>query len=244
MANSRSASVLLTFEDPGLEEAIKRAGMEVCRSTDPLQKSLSRQPCTAVVLGGSPGCLDTIRQIRVRSDPVSIIPILAIIDKGGKNDTPHVDIEVALAVGADSAHYNGEPAKRMAAVIEALIRRNTIREAPVNKVLEYGGVVMKLTEREVWIKGVLVHLTPTGFDILAALMRMPEHVIPNDAIAWRCNVRRRTEREMNPKALGSSVSRLRGKLRRWGFEITAATVEGTRGYVLAAARSSHRKHRL
>jgi DNA-binding response OmpR family regulator len=109
---------------------------------------------------------EVCRRIRQESNiPILIMTALA-------EDKSHVK---GLRLGADD--YVAKPFSPLvlAARVQALLRRAA--SVPPRRPITLRGLTIDLASREVRRQGEIVHLTPTEFHILAALVRRPGHAM-------------------------------------------------------------------
>jgi two-component system alkaline phosphatase synthesis response regulator PhoP len=107
--------------------------------------------------------LDVARAMRRRSE-VPIIMVTARVDEA--------DRLVGLELGADDYVVKPFSPKELVARARAVLRRSA-RTPAAPEVLHAAGVTVDLAKHTVEIAGRRVDLTPTEFDLLAALVREP-----------------------------------------------------------------------
>jgi DNA-binding response OmpR family regulator len=112
------------------------------------------------------GGYEFIRAHRQEAD-TPIILLTAKLDESDK--------VLGLELGADDYVTKPFSMRELLARIRAVLRR-TGRRALREEVLRVAGVVLDPSRRQVTVDGREVHLTPTEFDLLAALMSAPGHV--------------------------------------------------------------------
>jgi two-component system alkaline phosphatase synthesis response regulator PhoP len=105
--------------------------------------------------------LEVCRQLR-RTSAVPIIMLTARVDEA--------DMLVGLELGADDYITKPFSPREVVARARAVLRRTNGALQPV-AVLRGGAIVLDLDRRSVQVAGQLAELTPTEFDLLAALMR-------------------------------------------------------------------------
>ncbi|CCH76456.1 Sensory transduction protein regX3 [Nostocoides japonicum T1-X7] len=168
--------------------------------------------------------LEVCRRIQARR-PVPVLMLTARDDEA--------DILVGLAVGADDYLTKPFRMREVVARVHALLRRvDRARElaAAPGAVREVGSLVIDPAARRVTVDGSPVHLTPTEFDLLAALASEPGTVatregLMRDVWGWHDAGGTRT--------LDSHVKTLRAKIGRRRIR----TVHGV-GYALDPDGSS------
>jgi len=142
------------------------AGVERCEALQPDLVVLD------LMLPGLDG-IDVCREIQ-RERPV---PVLMLTARDSETD-----LVVGLAVGADDYLTKPFSSRELVARVHALLRRVERRPASTSGSVRLGAVAIDLESRRVQLEGVLVHLTPTEFDLLAHLARRPQRVFTRDAL--------------------------------------------------------------
>jgi len=113
--------------------------------------------------------LEFTRKVRAEQPGVAIIMLTARVEEA--------DRIVGLEFGADDYVTKPFSPRELVARVKAVLRRaQPIPEASLD-VLRVGAVMLDHGRREVTVAGKLVELTPTEFDLLAALMRVPGRVL-------------------------------------------------------------------
>jgi two-component system alkaline phosphatase synthesis response regulator PhoP len=105
--------------------------------------------------------IEVCRLIR-RGSAVPIIMLTARVEE--------TDMLIGLEIGADDYIAKPFSPREVVARVRALLRRASGALAPSNQ-LQIGGVLLDIDRRMVQVAGRPVDLTPTEFDMLAALMR-------------------------------------------------------------------------
>jgi len=147
-----------------------------------------------------------------------------------------VDLLIGLAVGADGYMAKPFSPRELTARVQAMLRRP--RAAAPESAAEEESSVRKLAElevdedtREVRVDGVVVDLTRTEFDLLAALASRPGRVLQRETLlreVWQ------TDWEGNLRLVEAHMSNLRRKLVAAGLNSPEIrTVRGV-GYRLVA----------
>lgn len=162
-----------------LERLLKPEGFQVVVVTDGLQGA---RRATAevfdlvvldVMLPGQDG-FEVLRRIRATSK----VPVIMLTAKGTENDRI-----VGLELGADD--YLSKPfnPRELLARIRAVLRRAeaAVHAAPA-ELLRVGSLVMDIARREVRVRGELVPLTTTEFDLLRCFLRYPGQTLSRDAL--------------------------------------------------------------
>ncbi len=118
--------------------------------------------------------LETIRRIRQNS----LVPIIVLSALGEEHDKIH-----ALNLGADDYLTKPFGVGELLARVQAVLRRARWAESPTRQGrLAFGDVSVDLERHEVHVRGKLIELTPTEFNLLVYLMEHAGKVIPHQAI--------------------------------------------------------------
>jgi DNA-binding response OmpR family regulator len=110
--------------------------------------------------------LDVARAIRRASD-VPLIMLTARVDEA--------DRLIGLELGADDYVTKPFSPREVVARVRAVLRRAGGAE-PASRTLSVGDIALDLDKRQVKVSGRQVELTPTEFDLLAALMESPGRI--------------------------------------------------------------------
>ena len=125
-----------------------------------------------VMMPGFDG-LEVCRRIQaVRSVPVLMLTARA----------DETDMVIGLGVGADDYLSKPFSMRVLVARVQALLRRADRPARPVSDLLEFGDVVIDLTERRVRRDAQEVHLTRTEFDLIVYLAERPRAAIPRESL--------------------------------------------------------------
>jgi DNA-binding response OmpR family regulator len=124
-----------------------------------------------IMLPGFDG-LEVCRRIQAER-PVPVLMLTARDEE--------TDLLVGLAVGADDYLTKPFSMRELAARVQALLRRSSLRLAPP-PVIELGDLEINQAERRVRRAGVEAHLTPTEFDLLVHLAGRPRTVLPRERL--------------------------------------------------------------
>ncbi|MCU0519094.1 MAG: response regulator transcription factor [Anaerolineae bacterium] len=108
--------------------------------------------------------LEFTRRIRTDQPNVAIIMLTARVEE--------VDRILGLELGADDYMTKPFSPRELVARVRTVLRRSQSIQ-PAAEVLEHRGLVLDRGRREVRKEGKAVDLTPTEFDLLAALMSAP-----------------------------------------------------------------------
>jgi two-component system KDP operon response regulator KdpE len=117
--------------------------------------------------------LEVVRQTRQWSE----VPIIVLSARGDERDKV-----TALDLGADDYLTKPFGVDELLARLRSLLRRAT---APAEAVKAFGGVVLDHTRRIVTRDGEEVHLTPTEYDLLAALAKDADKVLTHRQLLMR-----------------------------------------------------------
>jgi len=121
--------------------------------------------------------IDICRRLRARPE-TKRLPIILLTARGEEGDRV-----LGLDAGADDYVVKPYSPREMVARIQALLRRSDTKDT--DGVLEHAGVVMDLEAHRVTRDGQPVHLSPTGFQLLQALIERPGRVLSRDALLGR-----------------------------------------------------------
>lgn len=111
--------------------------------------------------------LEFTRRIRAEQPGLAIIMLTARVEE--------MDRVLGLELGADDYVPKPFSPRELLARVRAVLRRGQGAPAPA-ELLEYGDLVLNRGRHEVRKGGQLLALTPTEFELLAALMAAPGHV--------------------------------------------------------------------
>jgi len=128
-----------------------------------------------VMMPGFDG-LEVCRRIQA----VRPVPVLMLTARADETD-----MLIGLGVGADDYLSKPFSMRVLVARVQALLRRADRAEhaaRPVADLLEFGDVVIDLTERRVRRDTQEVHLTRTEFDLIAYLAERPRAAIPRESL--------------------------------------------------------------
>jgi DNA-binding response OmpR family regulator len=162
-----------------LERLLKPEGFQVAVVTDGLQgaRRATSEVFDLVVLDvmlpGQDG-FEVLRRIRATSK----VPVIMLTAKGTENDRI-----VGLELGADD--YLSKPfnPRELLARIRAVLRRaEAAVHTPPAEILRAGSLTMDISRREVRVRGELVPLTTTEFDLLRSFLRYPGQTLSRDAL--------------------------------------------------------------
>lgn len=190
-------------------------------TADILQAVSAHQPDVVVIDGnGVPsGGLDACRSLRA----VSNVPILVVATQ-----MDEIDELLAYALGADDCMIGPVSPRRFQAKLTALARRHAAAAPEIEQNrLQQGCLSLDLDARTVVVEDQLIGLTRTEFDILALLMRNPEHVMERRVIVQQVW----PDWYGDDRVVEVHISRLRKKITEAGGPRIAESVRGV-GYRL------------
>jgi DNA-binding response OmpR family regulator len=172
----RSARVLVVDDEPTVRDVVvqylRRDGHEVTEAADGREalQLLAEQPPDLVVLDlmlpGVDG-LDILRRLRATSD-VPVIMLTALAEERHR--------VTGLELGADDYVVKPFSPRELAARVNGVLRRSAGRSETPPAVLEFDGLRIDGSAREVHLDGTLVETTPKEFDVLAFLAASPRRV--------------------------------------------------------------------
>jgi len=228
-------SVLVVEDTEEIRELVctvlRRAGMDVravATGAEALAEVRRAAPDVVVLDLGLPDAdgTEVCRQIRAESE-CYVLMLTARAEE--------VDLHIGLAVGADGYMAKPFSPRELVARVQAMLRRPRVpaaRPAPVEEsVLRLAELEVDEDGREVRVDGVVVDLTRTEFDLLAALASRPGRVLQRETLlreVWQ------TDWEGSVRLVEAHMSNLRRKLQAAGLSSPSIrTVRGV-GYRLVA----------
>jgi DNA-binding response OmpR family regulator len=106
------------------------------------------------------------------------VPVLMVTARDDETD-----LVVGLAVGADDYLTKPFSMRELVARVQAILRRvDAIAGSPPVPDLHLGDIDVDVAGRRVYQGGELVHLTPTEFDLLVALIERPGRVLTRERL--------------------------------------------------------------
>ncbi len=138
-----------------------------------------------------------------------------------------VDLLIGLAVGADGYMAKPFSPRELVARVQAMLRRPRVPTPPApveESVLRVAELEVDEDSREVRVDGVVVDLTRTEFDLLAALASRPGRVLQRETLlreVWQ------TDWEGSVRLVEAHMSNLRRKLQAAG--LTSPSIRTVRG---------------
>ena len=228
-------SVLVVEDTEEIRELVctvlRRAGMDVravASGAEALAEVRRAAPDVVVLDLGLPDAdgTEVCRQIRAESE-CYVLMLTARAEE--------VDLLIGLAVGADGYMAKPFSPRELVARVQAMLRRPRIPaprpEAAEESVLRLAELEVDEDSREVRVDGVVVDLTRTEFDLLAALASRPGRVLQRETLlreVWQ------TDWEDSVRLVEAHMSNLRRKLQAAGLSSPSIrTVRGV-GYRLVA----------
>ena len=175
-----------------------------------------------LMLPGESG-LDLCRWFRSQSD-VAVIMLTAMAE-----DTDRI---VGLELGADD--YVSKPfnPRELLARIRAVLRRADAPERPVSRTATFAGFTLDVVRRRLLdADGTEIALTGGEYELLAALVELPNRVLTRDRLLDLLHGRGAGAVD---RAIDVAISRLRRKLRDEGRQATLIKTVRGGGYLLAA----------
>jgi two-component system alkaline phosphatase synthesis response regulator PhoP len=180
--------LLLVEDDPTLRQALTfnltREGYDVATAADgeaALESARSDRLDLILLDVMLPG-MSGVEVLRVLRREGVATPVIVLSAKGDE-----IDRVVGLKVGADD--YVAKPFSRpeLLARIEAVLRRHRreAEEPERHERLEFGGVQIDVSRREVTVDGEQVHLTTKEFDLLAHMAGSPGRIFTRDQLLSR-----------------------------------------------------------
>jgi DNA-binding response OmpR family regulator len=152
------------------------------------------------------------------------VPILVVTDQ-----TNQRDLVAALDAGADDYIARPFDSKVLLARLNALARRRSQHMNDDRGPITIGDLTIDFESFEVWRSGEMLHLTPSEYNLLAALARHPGQVLTYDQLMNHIYDRGEVQ---NRHTLFVHVSRLRKKLESNPDEPALLRTKWGVGYVL------------
>jgi len=177
MMHGTGARILVVEDDPGILRALKtnlsRHGFEVKTAEtggQALDSCLLRPPDLILLDLGLPDMdgTDVIREVRARAD----IPIVVLSVRGAERDKV-----TALDLGADDYLTKPFGVEELLARVRVALRHAARPASGAAALFKSGDLEVDLEHRKVRVAGEEVHLTPTEYDLLKALVAQPDKVL-------------------------------------------------------------------
>ena len=162
--------VRIALESEGMDVEVARSGevaLELLGPAHPFDLAI-----LDIMLPGMDG-ITLCRELRTR-DNVPIIMLTARDDE--------TSVVVGLEVGADDYVTKPFSTRQLASRVRANLRRRRLDSQTIARRLEFPGLVVDVSRRQVRVRGALVRLTPTEFDILMILAGQPGRVFSREQI--------------------------------------------------------------
>ena len=201
-------TILVVDDEPKIvqlaRDYLEHAGFGVLTAGDgasALQAARARQPDLVVLDLGLPGVdgLEVIRSIRAAGST----PIVVLTAR----DT-EVDKLLGLELGADDYVTKPFSPRELVARVRSVLRRADAAGAG-GEVLRRGDLVIDGTRMQVSRNGVPINLTPTEFQLFAALARQPGRIFTR---AQLLDAVRGTEVDAFERAIDTHVKNIRRKM--------------------------------
>jgi len=200
--------VLIVEDEPQIAQIVRdylqHAGFAVlvaADGADALRHAVERRPDLVVLDLGLPGMdgLDVARQLR-RETEMPIIMLTARVEES--------DRLRGLDVGADDYITKPFSPREVVARVRAVLRRVEPHRTVTNA-LQRGDLTIDMSKMTVTRRGAAVDLTPTEFQLLAALAQQPGRVFTR---AQLLDAVRGTEVDSFERAIDAHVKNIRRKL--------------------------------
>jgi DNA-binding response OmpR family regulator len=217
-----SGLVLLVEDEPAIADIqrlyLARDGYDVevvATGEAALEVVRDRRPVAVVLDIGLPGIdgVEVLRRIRGQGQHTPVLLVTARDEE--------VDRVLGLEMGADDYVTKPFSPRELVARVRAVLRRGSL--VAEGDTLAAGDVVLRLDERRVLVHDAEIELTPTEFELLAALMRQPGRVFSRDELltnVWHYAA------AVTTRTVDVHVAQLRAKL---GDALAIRTVRGV-GY--------------
>ncbi|MGI8830373.1 MAG: response regulator transcription factor [Candidatus Limnocylindria bacterium] len=180
--------LLLVEDDSTLRQALSfnltREGYEVTAAADgeAALEAARNERLDLILLDVMLPGLSGVEVLRVLRREGVATPVIILTAKGDE-----IDRVVGLKIGADD--YVTKPFSRpeLLARIEAVLRRQRREgdEPEAQQQLQFGGVAIDISHREVTVTGEPVHLTTKEFDLLAHMAGSPGRIFTRDQLLAR-----------------------------------------------------------
>ncbi len=145
-----------------------------------------------------------------------------------------IDRITGITIGSDDYMVKPFSPIELVARVKAIFRRMQIDKAPTNdSVLKYGDITVNQNERQAFLVGDKLDLTPTEFALIAYLIKNSDRAVPREELlkyVWRFDA------EIDTRATDDVIKRLRKKLKDsnvkitsvWGFGFKLELIEGVK----------------
>ena len=168
--------ILVVEDEPKIAQLardyLERGGFKVDLASDgasALAASRSTRPDLAVLDLGLPDRdgLDVLRAVRRESN----VPVIILTARGEESDRL-----VGLELGADDYMVKPFSPKELVARVRAVLRRTEGAPARGAEVIHASDLILDLPRMRLTVAGSPVEITPTEFQLLAALARQPGRI--------------------------------------------------------------------
>ena len=173
MSDEGRGLVLVVEDDPAIADLVQRYllregfGVHIEKDGAEALKAVRRLRPAAVILDVGLPSMDGVEVCRTLRDEGDWTPILFVTARDDE-----VDRVLGLELGGDDYVTKPFSPRELVARVRTVLRRGPA--AP--EILEVGRIRLDTTQRRAWSNEVEVQLTTTEFDLLAHLMRRPNHV--------------------------------------------------------------------
>lgn len=149
-----------------LEEWLRTAGHEArfFASGAAFSREVDRTAFDAAILGSAGADLSTAEVCEAFRSRATRVPLLRVLQKGAEQD-----VVAALQAGADDCMANLRQLELLAR-LDALSRRVTTAQAPLDEVLEFGNLSVDTRNRLITRDGARVTLTPKTYNLAVFLL--------------------------------------------------------------------------
>jgi DNA-binding response OmpR family regulator len=160
-----------------IQDYLERAGFTVDTTMDgdtTLERARSSTPDVVVLDLGLPGRdgIDTLRELR----RISAVPVVIVTARGDETDRI-----IGLELGADDYVVKPFSPRELVARVRAVLRRS---ERPVSEAdeIRVRDLILDIPRMRAELRGRLVDLTPTEFQLVVTLARQPGRVFTRNQL--------------------------------------------------------------
>lgn len=216
-------SILIVDDDPNIQDvigfAVEAAGFAVAFAADGAE-GLARAQAGGfdlIVLDiGLPEMdgLEVCKALRRTSD----VPILFLTARDDE-----IDRVLGMEIGGDDYVTKPFSPRELVARIKAILKRTARVEAPASGPMTRGALRVDIDRHLCRVGDTDIALTTSEFQLLAVLMRRPDHVVSRAQLVdevYGANI------HVSDRTIDSHIRNLRAKLREAGLEDAIATVHG------------------
>jgi two-component system, OmpR family, response regulator AdeR len=162
--------------------------------------------------------LEVLKTIRAESN----VPVLILTARAEE-----VDELLGLGLGADDYLVKPVSARKLMARVKVLLRR--VQVAHEQPVLRLGGLEVDSYSRQIRVKGNVVDMTPTEFNLLQHLAKTPDRAVSRQELYEAAM----PESDAYERAVDIHITNVRRKLKDAGLDSVIETVRGL-GYRLVS----------